>query len=117
MKATFVDAPGPYLDLLGEIPEPLRFLSRPGKNMDFVHFFTRSERRLSSRLPGLKASLGPAGMLWMSWPKKASSMTTEVAEADIRAAGLAAGLVDVKICAVDEDWSGLKFVFRKEDRW
>jgi hypothetical protein len=56
-------------------------------------------------------------MLWISWPKKASDLSTEVAEADIRSAGLAAGLVDVKICAIDDDWSGLKFVYRKEDRW
>ena len=117
MRAAFVAAPDHYLELLGELPAPLKILRRPGRDMDFVHFFTRTERALHSRLPGLKASLVANGMLWMSWPKKASSLATEVAEADIRAAGLDIGLVDVKICAVDEDWSGLKFVYRKEDRW
>ncbi len=117
MRTIFVDAPGHYADLLGELPEPLRILRRPGRSMDFVHFFTSRRSRLEARLPGLKAALAPAGMLWLSWPKKTSSLPTEVAEADIRAAGLAAGLVDVKICAVDEDWSGLKFVYRTEDRW
>jgi hypothetical protein len=116
-KAAFVDAPGHYCERLGPLPEPRRRLQRPGRDMDFVHFFVRRAARLRDRLPGLKASLGPAGMLWISWPKKASDLSTEVAEADIRSAGLAAGLVDVKICAIDDDWSGLKFVYRKEDRW
>ena len=117
MRATFVDAPSHYLDLLGELPEPIRVLRRSGRNMDFVHFFASRRRRLDARLPALKASLAADGMLWISWPKKSSSLPTEVAESDIRGAGLAAGLVDVKICAVDEDWSGLKFVYRKADRW
>ena len=117
MRVAFVDAPDHYRDLLGELPEPMRILHRPGRDMDFVHFFTSRRKRLDSRLPALKASLAATGMLWISWPKKSSSMATEVAESDIRAAGLAAGLVDVKICAVDEDWSGLKFVYRREDRW
>ena len=117
MKACFVDAPDHYNDLLGDLPEPLRLLRRPGGDMDFVHFFVCRERRLDTRLPALKKSLGPAGMLWISWPKKSSKLETEVAESDVRAAGLEAGLVDVKICAVDEDWSGLKFVYRVEDRW
>jgi len=117
MRAAFVDAPDHYGSLLGEIPEPLRVLRRPGRDMDFIHFFVRRRRRLRTRLPGLKSSLAAAGMLWLSWPKKTSSLSTELAEADIRSAGLAAGLVDVKICAVDEDWSGLKFVYRVADRW
>ena len=117
MRAVFVDAPDHYLELLGEIPEPISLLRRPGRNMDFVHFFTSRRRRLDTRVPALEASLASTGMLWISWPKKSSSLYTEVAESDIRRAGLAAGLVDVKICAVDEDWSGLKFVYRKEDRW
>jgi hypothetical protein len=117
MKAAFVDAPAHYGKLLGPLPEPLRLLARPGRDMDFVHFFVRRDARLRGRLPSLKAALAPTGMLWLSWPKKSSSLSTEVAEGDIRGAGLDAGLVDIKICAVDDDWSGLKFVYRKEDRW
>jgi len=116
MKAVFVDAPANYPDLLGPLPDDFRLLRRPGAHMDFIHFFVRRRRRLVERLPRLKAALAPAGMLWLSWPKKSSRLDTEVAEGDIRAAGLDAGVVDVKICAVDEDWSGLKFVYRLEDR-
>lgn len=115
-KAAFVDAPKHYRGLLGDLPEGVRLLSRPGKDMDFVHFFTASLRRLHRRLPALKRSLARNGTLWISWPKKSSRLPADLAESDVRSAGLAAGLVDVKICAVDEDWSGLKFVYRLEDR-
>ena len=117
MRAAFVNAPDHLPSLLGELPQPLRILKRPARDMDFVHFFVSRRRSLEARLPTLKAALAAAGMLWISWPKKSSSLSTEVAESDIRAAGLEAGLVDVKICAVDEDWSGLKFVYRRADRW
>lgn len=115
-KALFVDAPEHYVDLLGGLPDRVRLLSRAGKGMDFIHFFVRRRSRLDRRLPGLVRALGSDGMVWLSWPKKSSSLESELAEGDIRTAGLEAGLVDVKICAVDEDWSGLKFVYRLEDR-
>jgi hypothetical protein len=115
-KAAFVDAPAHYRELLGDLPQDIRLLSRPGRDMDFVHFFTASLQRLHRRVPSLKRSLGRHGMLWISWPKKSSRLPADLAERDVRAAGLAAGLVDVKICAVDEDWSALKFVYRLEDR-
>jgi hypothetical protein len=117
MRVAFVDAPDHYAALLGDLPQPISILKRPSQNMDLVHFFTRRSRALERKLPALKATLAPHGMLWISWPKKSSTLSTEVAEADVRRAGLEIGLVDIKICAVDEDWSGLKFVYRKEDRW
>lgn len=115
-KAAFVDAPAYYPELLGDLPENVRVLARLGRDMDFLHFFTRRLARLDRRLPVLRRSLASDGMLWISWPKKSSSLQADLSESDVRAAGLAAGLVDVKICAVDEDWSGLKFVYRLRDR-
>lgn len=115
-KVAFVDEPRHYLDLLGDLPADLRLLSRLGRRMDFVHFFTASHSRLRRRFPALKRSLAYDGMLWVSWPKKASKLDKDLAESDVRATGLENGLVDVKICAVDKDWSGLKFMYRLEDR-
>ena len=116
-RALFVGAPTNYPELLNDIPATVNVLRRAGKNMDFIHLFVSSRARLHERLPALKRALAPTGMLWISWPKKSSQMTKDLSESDVRNAGLAAGLVDVKICAVDEDWSGLKFVYRVEDRW
>jgi len=71
---------------------------------------------VTRRMPALKARLDPAGGLWMAWPKKASGIPTDVSENAVRALGLAAGLVDNKVCAIDDVWSGLRFVFRLADR-
>lgn len=83
---------------------------------DFIHLFTRSRSELERLLPRLDEALRPDGMIWISWPKKASKVPTEVDEGLVRATALGQGLVDVKICAVDQVWSGLKLVIRKEDR-
>lgn len=115
-KAAFVGAPEHYPDLLGDLPAGVRVLSRLGKGMDFVHCFSVRQSELRRRLPALKRSLARDGMLWISWPKKSSPLAADLAEGEVRAAGLRAGLVDVKICAVDEDWSALKFVYRLADR-
>lgn len=84
--------------------------------MDFIHFFTRSRLQLESEFPKLKGMLSRSGMLWISWPKSSSGLETDLSENIVRRAGLDSGLVDVKIVAVDETWSGLKFVFRLKDR-
>ncbi len=83
---------------------------------DFIHLFTRSRTELESLLPGLDEALQADGMIWISWPKKASKVPTEVDEGLVRATALAQGLVDVKVCAVDSVWSGLELVIRKENR-
>lgn len=112
----YVDgAPDDYFDLVGETPE-VDWKKRAAGSLDFVHLFVTKSKRLEQRLPLLKEKLAKTGMIWVSWPKKSSGVATEVAEGDIRSAGLECGLVDVKICAVDETWSGLKFVYRKIDR-
>jgi hypothetical protein len=115
MRVAFVGAPDHYERLLGKLPA-VQILGRPGKQMDFVHVFATAARELERRLPGWKAALADDGMLWISWPKKTSSLETDLSGDVVRAAGLASGLVDVKVCAVDDDWSGLKFVYRVKDR-
>jgi hypothetical protein len=84
--------------------------------LDFVHLFTASKADLQEQFSRYAGQLAPAGILWVSWPKKASGVATDLTEDRIREIGLAAGLVDVKVCAVDETWSGLKFVIPLKDR-
>ena len=85
-------------------------------SFDLLHFFTDKRSELKRRFPRLAERLEAAGGLWISWPKKSSGVSTDVSEADVRRIGLAAGLVDNKICAVDDVWSGLRFVIRLRDR-
>jgi hypothetical protein len=84
--------------------------------LDFILFFTKSGEELAKEFPRLAKLLAPAGMLWVGWPKKSSRLAGDVDENVVRDTGLAAGLVDVKVCAVTEVWSGLKFVRRLKDR-
>ena len=84
--------------------------------MDFVLLFTRSAAELRAGFGGLSKRLTPAGMLWVSWPKKISDVAMDLNENLVREIGLETGLVDVKVCAIDETWSGLKFVVRVKDR-
>lgn len=83
---------------------------------DLVHLFVTEAAVLTEALAHLRPRLAMDGMLWVSWPKKASKRATDVSETVVRAAGLAAGLVDIKICAVDATWSGLKFVVPRANR-
>ena len=84
--------------------------------LDAVHLFAVERAKLKRALPQLLKRLAPAGMIWVSWPKKAAKVETDITEDTIRAEALPLGLVDVKVCAVDETWSGLKLVIRKESR-
>jgi hypothetical protein len=84
--------------------------------LDFVMIFVKSQAELRKQFPQFARQLAPAGMLWVSWPKKSSGVSTDLAENEVRGIGLEAGLVDVKVCAVSEIWSGLKFVIRVQDR-
>jgi len=84
--------------------------------LDFAMIFTKSRAQLTSEFSRISKLLAPAGMLWVSWPKKRSGVATDLDENVVRDIGLAAGLVDVKVCAVTEIWSGLKFVRRLKDR-
>ena len=114
-----IDAPRGYRTLLGTLPEGARIVTRrpAGRTpLDFVHCFATTRRTLVTRFEALEGALAPAGMFWVSWPKGASRVTTDLTENVVREIGLANGLVDVKVCAVDATWSGLKFVRRVKDR-
>ncbi|MGH9441188.1 MAG: DUF3052 domain-containing protein [Thermoanaerobaculia bacterium] len=115
IRAAAVHAPKHYSRLHGPLPG-IRIASRLSRGLDFVHAFFTSPARLAAEFPRLKASLTPAGMLWISWPKKTSRIPGDIDESIVRNVGLRNGLVDVKVCAVDEGWSGLKFVYRLKDR-
>jgi hypothetical protein len=87
-----------------------------GGPLDFVMIFVKTATELKKQFPRFAKQLAPAGILWVSWPKKASGVATDLDENEVRRIGLDAGLVDVKVCAVNEIWSGLKFVIRLKDR-
>ena len=91
-------------------------LVKQADSLDFVMLFTKSRPELTKEFPQMAKLLAPAGMLWVSWPKKSSGVATDLDDNVIREIGLDAGLVDVKVCAVTEVWSGLKFVRRVKDR-
>ena len=111
----FISAPSGYVNEL-DLPPDVTIDSRSGKPLDFAQLFVKSDNELKTRLSEYAKRLNASGMLWVSWPKKTSGVATNLSENIVRDIGLAAGLVDVKICAVDEVWSGLKFVFRLKDR-
>lgn len=110
-------APNHYLELLGELPQSVSVINKKSeRNLPFIHLFAKNSRDLIEQFPTAKERLAKDGMLWVSWIKKSSKLETDISESDVRRLGLDLGLVDVKICAVDEDWSGLKFMYRREDR-
>jgi len=109
-------APSNYHKMLAPLPEGIDFQSRVTKTTDVVHLFTRSRADLAKSLVAWLKVLGPDAAIWVSWPKKTSKMETDITEDTIRAVALPMGLVDIKVCAVDETWSGLKLVLRKELR-
>ena len=115
-RACVKGAPEHYFELIQPLPDDVAISNRFTTDVDLCHFFTISRRELANKLPGLISSIRQNGMIWVSWPKKASKVPTDVTEGVIRSVALPLGLVDVKVCAVDEVWSGLKLVIRKELR-
>jgi hypothetical protein len=109
-------APGNYAALVAPLPAGARITTRLPKAPTFVHVFSTSRAELATRLGGLRPTLAPDGVVWVSWPKKSAKVPTDITEDGIRAVALPLGFVDVKVCAVDETWSGLKLVIRKELR-
>lgn len=105
-----------YPQTLGALPKNIVLAKSLRSPCDFIQFFTRERSELESEFPRLKKNLAVNGALWISWPKGASGIKTDVNENIAREIGLKNGLVDVKVCAVDDVWSGLKFVFRLKDR-
>ena len=110
------NAPPDYRKLLGPLPEDIAFLTRPGTQLDLIHLFVRTRAELAQALARFDRVMPDDGMIWVSWPKKASGVQTDVTEDTIREVALPKGLVDVKVCAVDATWSGLKLVRRRVRR-
>lgn len=115
-RIALVNAPENFESELDELPDNVQFIKRAAKSLDIILFFVLSERALMRDFAKLAARLTPNGMLWIAWPKKSSGVATDLSELRVQRIGLDAGLVDVKVCAIDETWSGLKFVYRLKDR-
>lgn len=125
-RVATLDAPDHFPELLGDLPDAVVLEADPAlppdldhpeaRSRDVVVLFVRSEADLALGLEPARRLLAWNGGLWVSWPKQSSPLATSLKEGHVRRAGLDAGLVDNKICAVDEDWSGLRLVYRREDR-
>ena len=116
-RAGFVNPPSGFQQELGSLPDGAKIsVGRLPKPLDLILFFADSQQVLKRQFPRLAQKLAKNGMLWIAWPKKASGVATNLSDNSVRKIGLDAGLVDVKVCAVNEIWSGLKFVYRLEDR-
>ena len=118
-RIRLIGAPEGFGGTLGELPRPVEVVEgddEGGAPLDLVLFFTDSADALRARFDALAASLTPAGMLWVAWPKKASKVPTDLTEDVVRRIALERGMVDVKVCAIDATWSGLKLVYRLVDR-
>jgi hypothetical protein len=115
MRVYVEAAPPGYFHTLRGVPTIVQATRLKGP-LDFIQFFTTSRADLEQRFAALEAALEQDGMLWISWPKKASRVDTDVTEDIVREVALKGGLVDVKVCAVDDTWSGLKLVRRLKDR-
>ena len=111
-----INAPANYRRLLGQLPDHVNFSNRVTANSMFVHLFTSKRNELQRRLSILRNKLSDNGAVWVSWPKKSSGISTDVIEDVIREIALPLGFVDIKVCAVDETWSGLKLMIRRENR-
>ncbi len=115
MTVLVLDAPAPYAALVPDLPAGVLVRGDVGP-ADVAHVFVTRRDGLQERIRKLGECVRPTGAVWVSWPKKSARLATDVTEDAVRAAALAAGLVDVKVCAVDETWSGLKLVYRLADR-
>jgi hypothetical protein len=115
MRVHFCEAPKDYFKTLGRTPTILLQMRLKGP-LDFIQYFAKSRADLDAKMDALVAALDTDGMLWISWPKKAAKVDTDMTEDAVREAAFPRGLVDVKVCAVDDVWSGLKLVRRLENR-
>jgi hypothetical protein len=115
-RLALIGAPEGFDSVLGELPDGVAVRLRAGGPVDVAVAFFTQRTALVRRLPRLRVALDPAGGLWLAWPKRSSGVATDLTEGAVRELGLAAGLVDNKVCAIDETWSGLRFVYRLADR-
>ncbi|MGO9498162.1 MAG: DUF3052 domain-containing protein [Solirubrobacteraceae bacterium] len=116
-RLALIGAPDGFDSTLGSLPDDVTVSRRLGRgSRDVIVAFFSRRALLERRLPTLRDSLDPAGGLWIAWPKRASGVDTDVTEDAVRTLGLATGLVDNKVCAIDQVWSGLRLVYRLRDR-
>lgn len=116
-RVGLLNSPKNFKSELGPLPGNVKIsVTKLTKPLDLIVFFVESERALRIMFPALAEKLTASGMLWIAWPKKTANVTTDLSFSVVQKIGLDAGLVDVKICAVNEIWSGLKFVYRLRDR-
>jgi hypothetical protein len=115
-RVHFANTPAAFAATLGPMPIGAEQVGRTATCLDLAVIFVNKRAALKKQFAKMAARLKPAGMLWIAWPKKASGVPTDLNENVVRAIGLEAGLVDTKVCAIDEVWSGLKFVYRLKDR-
>lgn len=116
MRVCALGAPRAYREIVVPWPEGIELQAKDSATTDLVHLFVDARLHLATEAKRLRSMLGPNATLWVSWPKKASKLPTDITEDGIREIVLPLGWVDVKVCAVDEVWSGLKLVVRKELR-
>jgi hypothetical protein len=109
-------APGDYRKLVGEWPEGAKLVKEASAPLDLVHLFVTEAKGLAALLRKYRATITPDGMIWVSWPKKTSGIATDLSDIVVRDTALRLGLVDIKVCAVDDTWSGLKLVIPKAQR-
>jgi hypothetical protein len=115
-RVFFSNEPGHYFSLLGLAAGEIEIAGERARDLDLVHVFVRDRKQLAAAFPRAKRRIKSNGSLWVSWPKLTSSLAGDLSENRVREMGLANGLVDVKVAAIDADWSGLKFVYRVKDR-
>jgi hypothetical protein len=115
-RVALIRAPAGFDAVLGELPDEVTVHRRLRGFFDLIVSFHISQADLERRLPALRGALTDSSGLWLAWPKRASGVETDLNEGEVRAQGLASGLVDNKVCAIDETWSGLRFVYRLADR-
>jgi hypothetical protein len=111
-----VGAPAAYETIVGKLPDGAVIVARPRTTVDMIHVFATERAMLGRKLADYRKAIGPDGMIWVSWPKKASGVPTDLSDVVVRDTALPLGLIDIKVCAVDATWSGLKFVVRKSER-
>lgn len=114
--ARIINPPDSYESYFTDWPDQVTLADENSDEKDLIHFFTKSAQELYEKLPQLKTEIKLSGMIWVSWPKKASKVPTDVTEDVIRNYALEIGLVDIKVCAISEVWSGLKLVIPVKDR-
>lgn len=115
-RVLLVNAPQDFPKELGQLPDGAKLVSASHKKLDLVLIFVKSRTELVKRLEQLRPKLSQNGMFWVAWPKKSSGVETDLSFDAVQEAGLAARIVDTKICAINDVWSGLKFVIRLKDR-